>query len=201
MKESAIRTFILAKVAVSGIVAAMALILNAHAAIAECGRAAAAEARPVYRDVEAHPPRNVAEAHRAYSRLNSYDLQPCPDENGAGHDADFAVFFAWRSALDARAMEYITGAGYPDRRCHALRHAERRRTLLYAYRRVFTTGVSSTKASPDAIHVANLVRGEGRAVGISLPPPYTVAKVDAPRSLAPDAVRAHLPTGLYCGPM
>ena len=181
-----------------GVIAA-SLLLSGRAAQADCGRSAANEARPVYRDVERNPPATLAESRATDFRLSQYPVMPCPDDSSRMRDADYLVFGAWRSALGARDQARVYAETYPDPRCVPVGHARERDQLVGVYNGAFTRAFAHVKASPDASHVADFVRREGRTVGLALPSPWTVRNVELPTSRGPFAVQAHLPHGVVCG--
>lgn len=180
-------------------VVGVALLVYGRAAQADCGRSAANDARPVYRQVEKNPPATVAQSRAADYRLGRYPVMPCPDDASRARDADYLVFNAWRSALGARDQGRFYGETYPDSRCAPVGRAREREQLAVAYDAAFRRVYARVKASPDALHVADLVRREGRRIGLVLPPPWTVNNVDRPISQDPMTVRAHLPRGVVCG--
>jgi hypothetical protein len=183
------------------VVAAMAagVVLSGRAAQADCGRSAANDARPVYREVEKNPPATIPQSRAADYRLGQYPVMPCPDDASRARDADYLVFGAWRSALGARDQARFYGETYPDPHCAAVGRAREREQLVVAYDGAFRRVYAGVKASPDALHVADLIRREGRKIGLILPPPWTVNNVDRPISQDPMTVRAHLPRGVLCG--
>jgi len=181
-----------------GVVAA-GLVLSGRAAQADCGRSAANEARPVYRGVEQNPPATLAESRAADYRLAQYAVMPCPDDASRARDADSLVFNAWRSALGARDQARFYDETYPDPRCAPVGRAREREQLVVAYDGAFRRVYANVKASSDALHVADLIRRQGRVIGLTLPPPWTVNNVDRPISQDPFTLRAHLPRGLVCG--
>jgi hypothetical protein len=186
------------RVLTAGVLVAVALLVSGRAVRADCGRSAANEARPVYREVESHPPTTVADARASRARVSQYVVLPCPDDPPAARAADYQVFIAWRRALDARAR-YVEYGAAADPRCAPVRRALLYGALVEAYQGAFTRVYEPiTRASPDALHVADLLRREGRAVGLALPAPWTVRNVARPVSMEPFTVRAHLPRGLVC---
>jgi hypothetical protein len=182
----------------AGAVAVLALLASGRAARADCGRSAANEARPVYRDVERNPPATLAESRAADFRLSQYRVMPCPDEPWPRREADYHVFIAWRNALGARDQARFYDQTYPDPRCAPVGRAREREQLVVAYQDAFTRAYAFAKASPDALHVADFIRREGRAVGLALPPPWTFRFIERPVSQQPETVRAHLPRGVLC---
>ena len=180
-------------------VVGVAVLVSGRAARADCGRSAANEARPVYREAEENPPATLAQSRAADYRLGQYPVMPCPDDASRARDADYLVFGAWRSALGARDQARFYGETYPDPRCAPVGRAREREQLVVAYDGAFRRVYAGVKASPDALHVADLIRREGRKIGLTLPPPWTVNNVDRPISQDPMTVRAHLPRGVLCG--
>jgi hypothetical protein len=178
---------------------AAGLLLSGRAAQADCGRSAANDARPVYREVEKNRPATFAQSRAADYRLGQYPVVPCPDDASRTRDADYYVFAAWRSALGARDEARFYGETYPDPRCAPIGRARERDQLIVAYGRAFRRVYARVKASPDALHVADLIRREGRSIGLVLPPPWTVDNVQRPVSQDPVTLRAHLPRGVVCG--
>jgi hypothetical protein len=181
------------------ILMAAVVLASGRAAQADCGRSAANEARPAFREAEANPPKTAAEARAGIARLAENHVLPCPDDATAAREADYQVFIAWRRTLDARSRDVEYRATYSDTRCAPVRRAMWRAALAEAYSGAFTRAFASTKASPDATHVVELLRRDGRMIGLTLPPPYTVRNVDRPLSLEPISVHAHLPRGVICG--
>lgn len=181
-----------------GMVAA-GLLLSGRTAQADCGRSAANDARPVFREAERNPPATLAESRAADYRLSQYRVMPCPDDSSRTRDADYRVFNAWQDALRARDQARVYGETYPDPHCPAVGRAREREQLVGVYDLVFTRRFRYVKASPDALHVADFVRREARAAGQALPPPWTVDQVRIPVSRGAIAVQAHVPHGVVCG--